>query len=79
MTANNKKTMKLNSFSPLSSEELIEVDGGIIVEICTVIGTVLAVGTAIYGYGYACGQRDAYEELAKSRHDSSTYGKVCPL
>ena len=76
MIANNKNAMELNSFSPLSSEELLEVDGGIIGTIFAIVGTVVAVGTAIYGYGYACGQRDAYEELNKSRYDSSTYGKA---
>ena len=51
-----------NSFSDLSQEELLDVEGGVIGTVCAVIGTAIAVGTAIYGYGYAKGQRDGYRD-----------------
>ena len=40
--------------------EQLDVEGGVIGTICAVIGTALAIGTAIYGYGYAKGQQAGY-------------------
>lgn len=53
----------LNSgFAELSVSEQLDVEGGIIGTICAVVGTVIAVGTAIYGYGYAKGQQAGYRD-----------------
>lgn len=53
--------MMNNNFVTLSDSELMNTDGGIIGTICAVITTVLAIETAVYGYGYARGQADGYK------------------
>lgn len=51
-----------SGFAEMSVNEQLDVEGGVIGTICAVIGTALAIGTAIYGYGYAKGQQAGYRE-----------------
>lgn len=51
--------MNTEKFVTMTEDELKNTDGGLVLE---VIGCVLAVGTAIYGLGYACGQRGGYDD-----------------
>ena len=55
--------MKLDlneNFSELSMKDSNDIEGGVVGTICAVVGTLIAVGTAIYGYGYAKGQQAVY-------------------
>ena len=49
-----------SGFAEMSVNEQLDVEGGVIGTICAVIGTALAIGTAVYGYGYAKGQQAGY-------------------
>lgn len=51
-----------NCFINLTETEQYEVDGGLIGIICAIVGTAIAAGTAVYGYGYAKGQQAGYRE-----------------
>ncbi len=55
-----KNRINSTAFSDIEEKELYDIEGGVIGTVCAVVATVLAVGTAVYGYGYARGQRDGY-------------------
>lgn len=52
--------MNTEKFVTMTEDELKNTDGGGLV--FEVIGCVIAVGTAIYGLGYAYGQRAGYDD-----------------
>ena len=55
-----KMNINYAAFSEIPETELHGIEGRIVGTVCAVAGTIIAVGTAIYGYGYARGQRDGY-------------------
>ncbi len=60
----NKENTK--GFNEINMAELQDIEGGVVIGIIGLvfggIGTAIAVGTAIYGLGYAQGQRAGYRE-----------------
>ena len=52
----------MKNFKELSESQMRDINGGVVGTICAVIGCAVAVGTAIYGYGYARGQQAGYRK-----------------
>ena len=60
--------MSNERFAELNNYELYDVDGGLIVEIATVVGALFTVGGCLYA-AYQSNKADAYDEGKKQAYE----------